>query len=99
MNLNHYGIVLSNASNYNVIANSFVNSSDWSGIRLNWQGSNGSSYKNVFSGSLVIVTLTFQPLRAGSTSLAFSYITIANLSAAPITNLACNGFVEVQGFA
>lgn len=35
---NHYGIMTSNASNYNVISGNFVNSSDWVGIRLNWLG-------------------------------------------------------------
>jgi parallel beta-helix repeat protein len=40
LNRNHYGIVLFNASNYNVIEDNSINSSDWSGIRLNWQGSN-----------------------------------------------------------
>jgi parallel beta-helix repeat protein len=39
LNRNHYGIVLFNASNYNVISDDSVNSSAWSGIRLNWQGS------------------------------------------------------------
>jgi parallel beta-helix repeat protein len=36
LNRNHYGIIVSNASNYNVISDNFVNSSDWDGIRLNW---------------------------------------------------------------
>jgi parallel beta-helix repeat protein len=40
MNQNHYGICVYNASNYNVISGNMVNSSDWDGIRLNWQGSN-----------------------------------------------------------
>jgi nitrous oxidase accessory protein len=37
LNGNHYGIVLFNASNYNVVEDNLVNSSDWDGIRLNWQ--------------------------------------------------------------
>jgi len=40
LNRNHYGIQVRNASNYNVIADNFVNSSTWAGIKLNWQGSN-----------------------------------------------------------
>jgi parallel beta-helix repeat protein len=38
LNRNHYGIYVTNASNYNVVSDNFVNASDWSGIRLNWQG-------------------------------------------------------------
>lgn len=36
LNQNHYGIIISNGSNYNVISDNFVSSSDWAGIRLNW---------------------------------------------------------------
>ena len=43
LNQNHYGIEVRNASNYNVISDNFVNSSDWSGIKLNWQGAGFSS--------------------------------------------------------
>jgi parallel beta-helix repeat protein len=37
---NHYGIFVSRGSSYNVISANSIESSDWSGIRLNWQGQN-----------------------------------------------------------
>ena len=60
------------------------------------QGPNGSDYENSFNGSLAIVTLTFQALSAGSTSLDLSYVVIGNEQCGPITNTVYNGFVEVQ---
>jgi hypothetical protein len=59
------------------------------------QGPNGSAYENTFNGSLAIVTLTFQAVHAGSTSLDFGYVLIGNALPAPITSVVFNGFVEV----
>jgi hypothetical protein len=59
------------------------------------RGPNGGEYHNTFNGSIAIVTLTFQALQAGSTSLDFGYVQICNAQPAPITNVVFNGFVEV----
>ena len=71
-------------------------------------GPRGSAYHNTFSGSLAIVTLTFQALHAGSTSLdlwrgdwnniSMSYegIEIGDGNAMPITYSVYSGFVEVR---
>jgi hypothetical protein len=59
-------------------------------------GPRGSPYENTFSGSLVIVTLTFQALQAGSTSLGLSLVKIANGQAGPIAHIVYSSLVEVQ---
>jgi hypothetical protein len=71
-------------------------------------GPRGSGYNNPINGSLAIVTLTFQALQAGSTSLYFSKddynsvggyyegMTVANSNANPIAIIDQTGFVEVQ---
>jgi len=59
-------------------------------------GPRGSDYHNTVNGSLAIVTLTFQTLQAGSTSLGLSLVEIANGQAGPIAHIVYGGLVEVQ---
>ena len=71
-------------------------------------GPHGSGYNNPFNGSLAIVTLTFQALRAGSTSLYFSKddynsiggyyegMTVANSNPSPIAITDYTGSVDVR---
>ena len=80
-----YGLL---CNNYNATCGLYEKGECW--------GPRGSGYENTFSGSLAIVTLTFQALQAGSTSLGLSLVEIANSQAGPITNIVHNGFVEVQ---
>lgn len=71
-------------------------------------GPRGEPNHNTFNGSIAVVTLTFQALQPGTTSLDFSKddynvlgryyegITIGNRHAEPITLIDYNGFVDVQ---
>jgi len=64
-------------------------------------GPRDGPYYNSFNGSIAIVTLTFQALQAGSTSLSLEIdscegILIGDRDAMPIANTVSNGVVEVQ---
>jgi hypothetical protein len=71
-------------------------------------GPHGGPYQNALNGSIAIVTLTFQALQAGSTSLYFSKddynsiggyyegMIIGNGDAQSIAHTDCEGFVDVQ---
>jgi hypothetical protein len=58
-------------------------------------GPNGSPRRDPFNGSIAVVTLTFQALRAGSTSLSFSNVVIGDQNAEEIASIGHNGLVEV----
>lgn len=71
-------------------------------------GARGGDSHNTFNGSIAIVTLTFQALRFGSTSIDFSKdqydpvgmyyegMIIGNGYARPIAHIDYRSFVEVQ---
>lgn len=67
-------------------------------------GPRGGNYHNTFNGSIAVVTLTFQPLQTGSTTLSLwkndyvdaEGIKISDRKANPIPHITYNGFVEVQ---
>ena len=59
-------------------------------------GPRGGSYHNTFNGSIAVVTLTFQALSTGSTSLGFDISLIGNDAALRIAHTVYNGLVEVQ---
>jgi hypothetical protein len=48
-----------------------------------------------FNGSVTIVTLTFQTLQPGNTSLQLRYTELANSSASPIPHTDCDAFVNI----
>jgi hypothetical protein len=59
-------------------------------------GPRGSGFMNTFNGSIPALTLTFQALQTGSSSLSFTDVEIGNGKAAPIGYAVYNGIVEVQ---
>lgn len=59
-------------------------------------GPHGSGYSNTFNGSIPVVTLTFQALQAGSSTLSLTEVEIGNAKATPIGYAAYSGTVEVQ---
>jgi hypothetical protein len=87
-------------NNYNATCGEYFKAECWA--------PRGSAYHNTFNGSLAIVTLTFQALHAGSTSLCFSKddynsiggyyegMTVGDSNANPIAIIDHVGSVDVQ---
>ncbi len=59
-------------------------------------GPYGSGYNNTFNGSIPVLTLTFQALQTGSSTLSLTDVEIGNGNARPIGYAVYNGIVEVQ---
>ena len=58
-------------------------------------GPYGSGFMNTFNGSIPALTLTFQALQTGSSSLSLTDVEIGNGKATPIGYRVCDGIVEV----
>lgn len=67
-------------------------------VKAECRGPRGGSYHNAFNGSIAVVTLTFQALGTGSTSLSLDVndIVIGSSDARPIAHTVQSGLVEVQ---